>query len=117
MLFAPIFAGMASAVKRSFHMNVDHRIPLLLGHVENHPVTQNAGVVDENIELAEAIERALDDTLGRLEIGDAFIVGYGFTAGSFDFLDNLLGGAGIRAGAIEMPAEIVDHNLSTVFRQ
>ena len=35
----------------------DHRVPLLLRHVHDHPVAEDAGVVDEDVDPAEVVDR------------------------------------------------------------
>jgi hypothetical protein len=35
----------------------DHVVPLLVGEVEQHPVARHPGVVDHDVELAEALDR------------------------------------------------------------
>jgi hypothetical protein len=52
-------------------MDADDGVEVLFAHVEDHAVAQDAGVVDDDVELAEIIERALDDAFGGLEIADA----------------------------------------------
>jgi hypothetical protein len=36
-------------------LEVSHHRPILFAHVEDHPVAQDAGVVDDDVELAEFV--------------------------------------------------------------
>ena len=99
----------------ALEVHADHRVPVLLAHVEDHPVAQDAGVVDDDVELAEGVEGALDDALGALEVGDALAVGDGLAAHLLDLVDHLLGRAVVgAAGAVEVRAEVVDDDLGAV---
>ena len=62
------------------------RVPLLLGHVEDHAVAQDAGVVDDDVDAAEAVDRGLDDGLPARHGGDRLVVGHGLAARPADLL-------------------------------
>ena len=53
----------------------DHRVPLLLAHVEDHAVAQDACVVDEDVEPPEGVERRLHDALAALHRRHRVVVG------------------------------------------
>src|SRR3984893_14795594 len=95
-------------------MDVEDSVEILFAHVEDHAVAQDAGVVDRDVELAEVVQRALDDALGGLEIADALEVGDRLAAEAADFLDNVLGRRTRLAGSLETAAEIVDHDLGSL---
>ena len=61
-------------------------------HVLERLVAQDAGVVDDDVDPAEGVERGLDDGLAALGRGDAVVVGDGLAAGGLDLVDDLLGG-------------------------
>ena len=44
----------------------DDGVPLLLGHVDQHPVAQDAGVVDQHVEVAERLDGGVDHALAAL---------------------------------------------------
>ena len=92
-------------------MHVDDGVPLLLTHVEDHPVAQDAGDVDENVELAVLVERLAHHVLGGLVVGDAVAVGDRFAAGLFDLLDHFVGWSARRPCAVDVRAEVVDDDL------
>ena len=95
-------------------MDVDDRVPLGLGHVRQHPVAQDAGVVDQDVEVAERVDRRSDHALGTLEVGDVLAVGDRLTAHRRDLVDHLLGRAEVAAGTVDRAAEVVDDHLGAV---
>ena len=95
-------------------MDVDDRVPLLLGHVGEHPVAQDAGVVDDDVQIAERLDRGVDEALGSLPAADTVAVGDGLAAHPLDLVDDLLGRRQVAAAAVDRPAEIVDDDLGTV---
>src|SRR5262249_1940002 len=94
----------------------DHRVPLFLGHVEDHAVAQDAGAVHQNVELPEGIDRRLDQTLSAFDGGDVVGIGYGLAAGLLDFLPDLLGRSFVRPFTVDAGAEVVDHDLGPFLR-
>ena len=49
-------------------MHADHVVPLVDGHVDEHAVAQDAGVVDQDVEAAEGLDRRFDHPLGGVEV-------------------------------------------------
>ena len=91
-----------AAAKRLRHevtleVDVDDRVPLLLGHVEAHLVAEDPGVVDEDVEPAELVDRLRDQRLAAVPGRDVVEVGDGLPAGGDDLVDDLLGRALVRA--------------------
>ena len=97
-------------------MDGDDRVPILLRHVEDHPVAQDARVIDHDVELAKVVDGALKNALGGFEVGDAFEVGYGLAAAGADLPDHLFGGRTRLPGAVEMSPQVIDHHFSAVLR-
>src|SRR5580658_10795536 len=89
-------------------MNREDRVEIVLAHIENHAVAQNTGVVDHDIQLAEIVDRTLDDALGGLEIAHALIVGDRLAAGRANFLDYLFGRRSRLSSAVEVTSKVVD---------
>ena len=54
---APVHGGVVRGRERALQVDADHRVPLVLGHREDHPVAQDPGVVDEHVEAAEQVDR------------------------------------------------------------
>ena len=93
-------------------MDLDDRVPLLLGHVGQHPVAQDAGVVDQHVEVAEGLDRGVDQALRAFPGRDVVAVGDRLATHAADLLDHLLGRTEIAAGAVHVAAEVVDHDLA-----
>ena len=53
----------------------DDGVPLLLGHVDQHAVAQDPGVVDQHVEVAERLHGGVDHPLAALPDGDGVGVG------------------------------------------
>src|SRR5215470_4808280 len=98
-------------------MYTNDGIELLFTHVKDHTVAQNPRVVHHNVQLAKRINRALNDPLCRFEIRDALVIGYGFSASCFNFLNNLLRWAVIGASAIKASTKVVDDDFCSMFCQ
>src|SRR5439155_1546311 len=108
---AHVRAGVADAVEGALQMHGDDRVPLLLAHVEDHPVAQDAGAGDERIETAPRLERRADDARGALPGGDRVGVGDGPAAGAADLLDHIESGAARGHAAVEGDAVVVHDHL------
>ena len=91
-------------------MHGDHRVEQLGVHVVERLVAQDAGVVDDDVDGAERVDRALHDRLAALRCGDRIGVGDGFAARVLDLVDDVLGGPLVAAGAVDGAAEIVHHD-------
>ena len=103
--------------ERALEVDLDDRVPLLLGHVHEHAVAQDAGVVDEHVEAAERLDGGVDEALGALPVGDVVAVGDGLAAHRLDLVDDVLRRAGRLTRAVHLAAEVVHHDLGPVRRQ
>ena len=90
--------------------------PLFGRHVEDHAVAQDAGDVDEDVELAEVVERHLDDALARVHLADVLETGDGVAALALDLVDDFLGRAGFTAAAVHVHAGVDDDDLGALGR-
>ena len=90
------------------------RIPFLFGHVGEHPIAQDAGVVDEDVEVAELGDRRVDEALGTLPARHVVGVGDRMASQRTDLGSDLLGGSLIAALAVVRPAEVVDDHLGAL---
>ena len=68
-------------VKVPFRWTAITSSPLLLGHVEDHAVSEDSRHADQNVYLAEFIYTRLDDVLATLHGGNRFVVGDGVATG------------------------------------
>jgi hypothetical protein len=78
---------------------------------DSNRVAQDAGVVDDAVELAEGIDRGLDDSAGGNGFGDGFEIGDRNAAALLDFFRHFFRRRGARSRAIGSDARIVDHDL------
>ena len=91
-------------------MHGNDRVPLGLGHVEDHPVAQDAGDVDQDVDAAERADDLLDH-LGRVvERGHVAAIDLGLTAIGEDLVDHLVGRQRFGALARQARAQVVDHD-------
>ena len=89
-------------------MDANDIVPLLLGHVEDHAVAQDAGHVDEDVQPAELVEGLLDHALAAIDVGDSVEVRDGLAAGGADLVGDVLRRTGVRLRAVDVHAEVVD---------
>lgn len=66
-------------------MHGHNQIPVLVAHVLEGDVSQDTGIVDQDVNAAVILDGGLDDAVAIL---DAVIVGYCFAACGFDFVDD-----------------------------
>jgi hypothetical protein len=92
-------------------VNVEDELEVLRVHLREALVTQHAGIVDEDVDAPEGVDRLLDEAGYADVVGDRGAVGNGFAAKGLDFLDDLLGSFGRAARAVDAAAEVVDHDL------
>lgn len=69
-------------------MNSVNQIPVLVFHVLEGNVTQDTGVVNEDVDAAKVLDGGVDNGLAIL---DAVVVGDGLTAGLANLFDDLIG--------------------------
>lgn len=65
-------------------MNIDNIVPLLVGHVGKSLVTEDTGVVDQDIDSAKVVDGGLDDSITILNIS---LVANGLASELLDFLN------------------------------
>src|SRR5215468_2801808 len=109
LLAEPHRAGPAH-VEGAVEMYRQHVRPVRPAHAMEDAVTQDAGVVDQDVDAAEGGERSLHDLVGIFRFGDRQRRGDRLAAAALDLVDHLLRGRGIRAGAFEARADVAyDH--------
>jgi hypothetical protein len=89
----------------------DHGVPLVLGHVHEHPVAEDPRVVDEDVEAPVALDRAADHMLGSVVVRDVVVARDRLPARGDDLVDDALRGRRVGALAAERAAEVVDDDL------
>jgi len=73
----------------SLDVYLHHQVPVLVFHVLEADVAQDAGIVDEDVNPAKGLDRGLDDLAAVL---DGVVVCDGLAASRCDLLDNLVRG-------------------------
>ena len=99
-------------VEGTLEVHVQNRVEVVVGQLGERLVTQDAGVVDDDVDLAEGVDRGLDDVLAALGRRDRVVVGHRLAAGRLDFVDDLLRGGVVAALPVDGPAEVVDDHAS-----
>ena len=102
---------MAQHVERALEVHVDDGVEQLGGDVLERGVAQDAGVVHDDVDAAERVERALHDRRAALRRGDRVGVGHRFAAGVDDLGHHELGRGRRAARAVDRTAEVVHHDL------
>ena len=92
-------AACFTTVNVPFRVDRDHVVPFLLRHVEDHPVPQDAGAGDNNVQLAEVVDGRLDDCFPALHRGDGLGAGGGRASRLVDLRRHHLGD-----GLVEAPS-------------
>ena len=116
-LLPPVGRGPPARRERALEVHLDDRVPLLLGHVGEHPVPQDAGVVDHDVQVAERLDRGVDQPLGALPRRDVVAVGDRLAAHPLDLLDHVLRRAEVAAGAVDVATEVVHDHLGALASQ
>lgn len=70
-------------------MDLHDQVPILVLEVLEANVTENTGIVDEDIDSAKGLDGGLDNGLAIL---DGIVVGHGLAASSLDLVYDNIGG-------------------------
>ena len=110
-LGAPVGGRMAHGREVPLEVDGDDGVELLLAGVGEHPVADDAGVVDQHVESAERVDRGLDQPLGLRPVGDVGPAGHGFASGSGDLVDHALcRAAATRGRTVQPDTDVIDHH-------
>jgi len=74
-------------------------------------------VLSEDVDASEGVDALADHVLAALGGGDAIVVSGGVASGGSDFVSDLVGGAGVVAGAIDVDAGVVDDDVCAFLRE
>ena len=117
VLLAEMAGDGAAHGERAVQMDRDHVGPVRPAHAVENLVAQDAGVVDEDVDAAEGVERGFHDLVGVRRIADRERGGDCLTAGLLDLVRHLLRRTGVAAGAVERSADVIDQDLRALLRQ
>ena len=113
----PVHAGEVRGAEMALEVDVDHDVPLVLGHREAHPVAEDAGVVHQHVHAAERVDGLRDQMLGAGPRGDVVEVGHRLATGLGDLVDHLRRRRFVGTLTRGRPAQVVHHDLGALGRQ
>ena len=116
-LLAPVLGGGTGGEEVPSQVHPHDGVPLLVGHVDQHAVAEDAGVVHEHVQVAEGVDGRLHEPARPLPVGHVVAVGDRFPARGPDLRHDLLGRGRVAAGPVGAAAEVVDHDLCTLGRE
>src|SRR4051812_22353998 len=116
ILLAEMRRASPAHAERAVQMHHDDVGPVRPAHAMEYLVAQDAGVVDQDVDAAESVERLLDDLVAVRRLADRERRGDGLTALFLDLVDHLLRRTGVAAGAIERRADVVNQDLGALLR-
>src|SRR5204863_2631632 len=79
----------------ALQVHLDDGVPVLFAEVGKALVAQDAGVVDEDVDAAEGLDRRLQDRLAAGDVRHVHHAGDCASASGGDFGDDLLRGVGV----------------------
>src|SRR5690606_2537599 len=94
--------------ERRLEVHVQDGVPLLVGHLLHDRVPRVAGVVDDDVQSAELLDRGVDEPLGEAVLGDTADTRDGLATGFGDGGNGLLGRSLV---------QVVDHDRGAVTGQ
>ena len=94
--------------ERRGQVDVEDRVPLLVAHLLDDRVPGVAGIVHDDMAVAERVDRRLDDAIAEVGLGDVAVAGHRLAAHLDDLGDGLL-----RRRIVD----IVDHDAGAVAHQ
>ncbi len=100
--------------ERALQMHIDHAIPIRFAHREDHTVTQNAGIVDQDVETTKGFDRLIDHVLGFAKVGNIAAIDDGFATHFLDLSNDIFSRTCVGATAISGPTQVVYDDLCTV---
>lgn len=80
--------GGAGALVGTLDVDLHDQVPILILNVLKADISQDTGIVDEDIDSAESADGSLDDALAIL---DRVVVGDGLSARGLDLVDDDIG--------------------------
>ncbi|MCY1410187.1 hypothetical protein D9M71_255520 [compost metagenome] len=94
----------------TFDVDLVDLLPVAVFHLVEGLVTQDASIVHQHIDPAEAVHGLLDDTRA---VAHRVVVGDGTATGGADLFHHPVGGRGAGTFAVGGATQVVDHDLGT----
>jgi len=95
-------------------VHADHVVPLGIGHVDDRPVPQYPGIVDQHVQRAELVDGPLDELIRAGRGRDVVVARDGRSAGCADLVCDLLCRGGVAARSVRTTAEVVHDDLGSL---
>ena len=83
-------------------MHRNHIVPLLLRHIEHHPVAQNPGTAHHNVQPPEIVNRRLDDALPPVHRSHRLGAGHRRAAAGLNLLRHHLRNGLVKSAAVHI---------------
>jgi hypothetical protein len=103
--------------ERTLEVRVDDRVPLLLGHVEDHAVAEDAGVVHDDVDASERLHSGVDNALAARHRRDGIVVRDGLAPRRADLRHDVVGRRARAATPRLAPAVVVHDHTRPVLRE
>ena len=98
-------------------VHVEDEVEVLLAHVEQRLVAQDAGVVHQHVDVAVLVQRGPDQAVRAFARRDAVVIRGRLAARRFDVGDGLVSHLAALAAAMAVRPEIVHHHLRAFVRE
>ena len=79
----------SGALVGTLDVDLEDQVPILILHVLEADISEDSGIVDEDVDAAERLDGCVDDLVAVL---DRIVVGDGLAAGLLDLIDHDIGG-------------------------
>jgi len=108
LLLLHVRPGGLGAREGPLQMDQHDQVPVLVGHLRETDVSQDPGVVDQDVHPSEGIDGRLDNFVTEL---DRVVVGNGLTPASLDLIHHGVSSTGVVSVSSGRPSEIVHDHL------
>lgn len=88
LLFPEVWPCGSRTLVCSLDVHLHNEVPVLILHVLEADIPEDAGIVDEHVDPAKGLDRRLDDLVSIL---NRVVVRDGLAAGGCDFVDDSVG--------------------------
>ena len=95
-------------------MHMHRRIPFFQSGGYEHAVAHDAGIVDDDMQVAKGIQRRINNAFCCIPIGNVFIIGDRVSTRRLDFFDNGVCRRCVAAFAVERGADVIDDDVRTL---
>ena len=116
-LRAPVLARGARQHERAAEVHADDVVPFVVGEVEHHARTAEAGVVHDDVEPAPRVDRERNECVADCGVADVAAVRDRFATRGHDLGDHIRGRILVGGAAVGRDAGVVHDHPGAVRRQ